>query len=109
MKEGPEGRHLRLAICLGLVIALPLLGAFLFFARHTEPGGAADQGSFVRDLRGFDALLEEAPETPASRLNLLLDRLEKKALAAETRLSTLKRRRNLALRAGPDQALFQSA
>jgi tetratricopeptide (TPR) repeat protein len=88
---------------------MALLGAFLFFAHYTGWSDASPQGSFVRELRAFDAILVEAPDTAASRLNALLDRLEKKAIAAETRLSTLKRRRNLALRAGPNQALFQSA
>jgi tetratricopeptide (TPR) repeat protein len=109
MKEAPERRQLRFACYLGLVIAMALLGASLFFARYTGRSGAAGEGSFVRELRAFDTILEEAPETAAPRLNALLDRLEKKAIAAETRLSTLKRRRNLALRAGPNQALFQNA
>jgi tetratricopeptide (TPR) repeat protein len=109
MKEIPERPLLRLACYLGLGITMALLGAFLFFARPTGRNGASAQGSFVRDLRAFDAILVEAPDTAAPRLNALLDRLEKKAIAAETRLSALKRRRSLALKAGPDQALFQSA
>jgi tetratricopeptide (TPR) repeat protein len=109
MKEIPERPLLRLACYLGLGLAAALLGAFLFFARPMGQGDASAQGSFVRDLRAFDSILAEAPDTGASRLNALLDRLEKKAIAAETRLSTLKRRRSLALKAGPRQALFQSA
>jgi tetratricopeptide (TPR) repeat protein len=92
-----------------LAVSALLLGASLFFARGAGWSGASVQGSFIRDLRAFDALLAEKPETAAPRLNALLDRLEKKALAAETRLSTLKRRRNLALTPGPNQALFHSA
>jgi tetratricopeptide (TPR) repeat protein len=111
MMEAPERRRLRFVCCLGLGLAAALLGAFLFFARPA--GGAGNrksaEGSFIRELRAFDAVLVEAPDTAASRLNTLLDRLEKKAIAAETRLSTLKRRRSLALKAGPSQALFQSA
>jgi tetratricopeptide (TPR) repeat protein len=102
-------RQLRLACYLGLGIAMALLGAFLFFAHYTGWSDSPAQGSFVRELRAFDALRAEAPDTPAPRLNALLDRLEKKAIAAETWLSTLKRRRNLAREAGPNQALFQSA
>lgn len=109
MTENPERRQLRFACCLGLGIAAALLGAFLFFARPAERDGASARGSFVRDLRAFDALLAEAPETSSSRLNALLDRLDKRAIAAETRLSTLKRRRSLALKPGANQALFQSA
>ncbi|MDR0598102.1 MAG: hypothetical protein LBG14_06310 [Treponema sp.] len=107
--ENPERPLLRLACYLGLGIALALLGAFLFFARPAERGGGSAGGSFVRDLRAFDALLAERPETAAPRLNALLDRLDKNAIAAETRLSTLKRRRSLALEPGPDQALFRGA
>jgi hypothetical protein len=108
MMETPECRQLRLACCLGLGLAA-LLGTLLFFVRPSIWTEASAQGSFARGLKAFDTLLAEAPETPASRLNALLDRLEKKAIAAETRLSTLKRRRSLALNAGPSQALFQSA
>jgi tetratricopeptide (TPR) repeat protein len=86
-----------------------LLGASLFFAHYTGWSGAAGEGSFVRDLRTFDTILAEAPETAPSRLNALLNRLEKNAIGAESLLSTLKRRRSLALRGGPNQALFQAA
>jgi tetratricopeptide (TPR) repeat protein len=110
MRETPDRPLLRLACYLGLGISLALLGAFLFFARPAGQGGESSaQGSFIRDLRAFDAVLAEAPETAASRLNALLDRLDKKAIAAETRLSILKRRRSLALKPGPNQALFRSA
>jgi tetratricopeptide (TPR) repeat protein len=106
--EAPERRQLRFACYLGLGLAA-FLGTALFFARPSIWTERTAQGSFARDLRAFDELLAKAPETSASRLNALLDRLEKKALAAETRLSTLKRRRSLALNPGPNQALFQSA
>ncbi|MDR3123372.1 MAG: hypothetical protein LBU16_06290 [Treponema sp.] len=109
MKETPERRQLRIACYLGLGASIALLGVFLFFAYYTGRDGSSARESFVRELRAFDAVLEEAPDTAASRLNALLDRLEKKAIGAETRLSTLKRRRNLALAAGPNQALLQSA
>jgi hypothetical protein len=109
MTKTPERRQLRFACYLGLGLAMALLGTSLFFARFPGWGGGSARGSFIRELRAFDATLAEQPETSAPRLNALLDRLEKKAIAAETRLSTLKRRRNLALEGGPNQALFQSA
>jgi tetratricopeptide (TPR) repeat protein len=88
---------------------MALLGASLFFAHYTGWLDSSAQGSFVRDLRTFDAILLEAPETAPARLNALLDRLEKRAIGVESLLSTLKRRRTLVLRSGPNQALFQSA
>jgi tetratricopeptide (TPR) repeat protein len=109
MKEVPADRKLRFACCLGLALSMALLGASLFFAHYTGWLDSSAQGSFVRGLRTFDAILLEAPETAPSRLNALLDRLEKRAIGVESLLSTLKRRRSLALRAGPNQALFQSA
>ena len=107
MKE--PGRQLRAVCFLGTGLALALLGASLFFAHYTGWSDVPAGGSFIRELRAFDALLAGAPGTAASRINALLDRLETKAIAAETRLSTLKRRRSLALAEGPRQALFRGA
>ena len=107
--RGQSESQLRFVCYLGMGLALALLGASLFFAHYTGWSGASAGGSFIRELRAFDAILAGAPGTAASRLNALLDRLEKKAIAAETRLSTLKRRRSLALAAGPNQALFRIA
>jgi hypothetical protein len=109
MKEVPADRKLRFVCYLGLALSMALLGASLFFAHYTGWLDNSAQGSFVRDLRTFDAILLEAPETAPTRLNALLDRLEKRAMGVESLLSTLKRRRTLALRAGPNQALFQNA
>jgi tetratricopeptide (TPR) repeat protein len=107
MKEVPADQKLRFVCYLGLALSMALLGASLFFAHYTGWSDSSAQGSFGRELRTFDAILEEAPRTAPSRLNALLDRLEKKALGVESLLSTLKRRRSLALGAGPNQALFQ--
>ncbi|MDR1107037.1 MAG: hypothetical protein LBL44_11825 [Treponema sp.] len=109
MKEVPADQKLRFVCYLGLALSLALLGASLFFAHYTGWNDNSAQGNFIRELRTFDAIILEAPETAPSRLNALLDRLEKRAIGVESLLSTLKRRRNLALRSGPNQALFQGA
>ncbi|GHV75873.1 hypothetical protein AGMMS49942_06940 [Spirochaetia bacterium] len=84
------------AVCiLGLAISLALLGGLAYLTYYAGWKDPAEQGNFFRELRSFDALLLERPETAPRRLNVLLDRLEKKAIGAESRLSLLKRRRNL--------------
>jgi tetratricopeptide (TPR) repeat protein len=73
-----------------------ILGAMVFITRYSDaapfgfPGSA---GGFYQDLEAFDLSLGKAG---SERLNALLDRLEKDAPGVESRLSVLKRRRNLA-------------
>jgi tetratricopeptide (TPR) repeat protein len=97
------------AVCiLGIILALIFGGAAAFLSSYGGWSDYSEQGTFFRELRKFDALVQETADLTAGRtperLNARLDRLEKKAVGAETRLSVLKRRRNLAV---ADHARFQ--
>jgi tetratricopeptide (TPR) repeat protein len=90
-----------LGICLlGLFIGLTILGAMALITRYSDtasfgPAPGPGEDRFYRDLRAFDLSLGRAD---SKDLHALLDRLEKNALGVESRLSVLKRRRNLARR-----------
>ncbi|MFP3041323.1 hypothetical protein LQZ19_05820 [Treponema primitia] len=110
MKPATAIPKLRTVCILGLVISLVLSGAIAFLTYYTGWNDFSEQGSFSREIRNFDALLRETPKIAPERLNPMLDRLEKKAIGAETYLSVLKRRRNLALEASDEnQTRFRSA
>ncbi|MDR3166660.1 MAG: hypothetical protein LBT93_01845 [Treponema sp.] len=86
------GAFLSLLLWGGLIL---LRSGGSLFPRQSPLG----EDTFYRDLREYDTLLAKgpAPENPES-LNLMLDRLEKKALGVESHLAVLKRRRALAFR-----------
>ena len=87
-----------LAVLLLIIIAGIIAGSAFFFVRRRNNPYLWDGETFRRELAAFDALLEDAGLEKPSALNRALDRLEKKTLGLESRLSTLKRRRLLARR-----------
>jgi hypothetical protein len=78
---------------------LRLYSGGLFFDRWKR-AREIDGGTFSRELRRYDAILAEGRAPDPEALSPLLDRLEQGALGVESRLSVLKRRRNLALSHG---------
>ncbi|AEF83949.1 hypothetical protein TREPR_0778 [Treponema primitia ZAS-2] len=115
-KHLPDSQRFRLQLLcfLGLALALVVLGTILFLTFYVHRPDAAG-GSFSGELKKIDAQLsvfyvgETANPDPA-RFNALLDRLEKKAIGVESRLSILKRRRILVrLSAGENRDHFRAA
>ncbi|GHT56718.1 hypothetical protein FACS1894109_06580 [Spirochaetia bacterium] len=101
--------HPKTTFLAGLVLALGICGALIFFS--LSPGrnlffvsGGSDQDVFHRLLREYDASFAAVPQENSGRDSLpvnsrqerMLNRLEKNARSVETWLSVLKRRRNLA-------------
>ncbi|MDR2186193.1 MAG: hypothetical protein LBO80_11105 [Treponema sp.] len=85
-----------MGVCaLGLALSLTLAGA-LYFIRFSSGSGAETkrESAFYDLLKEYDHAL--AAGSDDKKLTGLLDRLEKKAPDAESRLSVLKRRRTLA-------------
>ncbi|MDR0878322.1 MAG: hypothetical protein LBN21_09725 [Treponema sp.] len=101
--------RLKTMVIPGLAIFLVLLGGLVFLTRHTVRNDPARQGIFFRELQEFDALLLKTPEPAPRHIDGLLNRLEKKAISVESRLSLLKRRRNLAHVSTVNRAQFQGA
>ncbi|MDR1374829.1 MAG: hypothetical protein LBJ24_07645, partial [Treponema sp.] len=94
-KQPNSLRSLLLGVCtLGLALSLALAGT-LCFIRFSSGFGAEinGDGAFYDLLNEYDRAL--AAGNDGKRLADLLDRLEKKALDVESRLSVLKRRRIL--------------
>jgi hypothetical protein len=114
----PVRKPLRGAVFLGLGIFLVLLGLLIAVSRYSGlsifPIRDAGEGDFYRKLREYDAAYNSTAQNsaailPPEQLNRLLDDLEKSALGVESHLSTLKRRRALALRfpaRSPEQARY---
>ncbi|MDR2494187.1 MAG: hypothetical protein LBD24_03080 [Spirochaetaceae bacterium] len=104
-KEKPKNETSRKpppVIILGVSISLLLLiiaGVAVLLIRRQNSADFWDGDSFFRELAAFDALYNDRTESnpvKAETLNRALDRLDKKTLGAESRLSVLKRRRVLA-------------
>ncbi|MDR0601880.1 MAG: hypothetical protein LBG42_05815, partial [Treponema sp.] len=103
-----QGRLLRAVLISGIIlsalISIPLgilsVVSFIRSGVYREEDSAPDQGespdpagSWTRSLGEFDALL--AAGTDPDQLNRILNRLEKRTIGVESRLSVLKRRREL--------------
>ncbi|MDR1863804.1 MAG: hypothetical protein LBQ67_07785 [Treponema sp.] len=82
----------------GLLLAILVSWGLVFFGITLEPYAVPEETGggtpFGRELRDLDALL--AAGAPGDAAEKAIRRLEKKAQSQEERLSTLKRRRNLA-------------
>ena len=90
------------SVCiLGLVVFLVLLGMIIFLSVFGGVPILSSSGfgrtSFMQALEEYDQRIRENPNLSFRQHNNLLDSLEKKALDMENILSTLKRRRQLAL------------
>ncbi|MDR2518440.1 MAG: tetratricopeptide repeat protein [Spirochaetaceae bacterium] len=79
-----------------LLTAAAIAGTAFFFMPRRNRAGVWDGESFRQDLALFDGLLKEAGLEKTENVNRALDRLDRKALGLESRLSVLKRRRLLA-------------
>ncbi|MDR0441775.1 MAG: hypothetical protein LBH44_00030 [Treponema sp.] len=95
-----KGGILRITFFAGIILFVLTGIAFtvVFFTGSRQKGRMQEE-SFFRILREYDRSTEAAAGRDFEKLNLELDRLEKRAIGVESWLSVLKRRRALALQA----------